>query len=265
MLDVSISMYIGIAIAGCALVLYVYGMMFPTKAGDYDEAHKIFAWCSAVAFANLLLQSNMLADMGNFLRWDGLEFKYIVWTVTTISVLPLSYVITSHGWHDFQHGHYCALLFTVSSLFMIFAGLSCSAARYSWFAYGVAALVMSFYYGFFKANWTVDPPDGRKNSFRRNMMLAFIALVYFFFAFNVAIFFFSNDMGLHVLVDNDLRDWLLWLGTNGLTVVGLLAAVFYQPAPGKLINQRYALVPTADGNHMAAVDASRSNTKPKNS
>jgi hypothetical protein len=40
MLDVSISVYIGNAIAGGALALYMIGLMFPSKLGD--ESHKIF-------------------------------------------------------------------------------------------------------------------------------------------------------------------------------------------------------------------------------
>lgn len=100
--------------------------------------------------------------------------------------------------------------------------------------------------------------DLRKNNFWRNIVLLGIALLYVFLGLQIAILFFSNEM-LHILGDNDVRDWLYWVGTSGFAVLGLLIGLTYMPAPLSLVNPVYALVPTsAASEHLSAVDSSLS-------
>lgn len=149
--DVSVSMYIGAAIAGVSLVIYLAGMLYPSKVGNADEANKIFAWAALAAFANLVLQTNLLADMGQYLRWDGLEFNYERWIINSICMLFLGLAATCYGWHDLIHGYWAVFSGVLCAVAMIFAGMTSNEARWVWFIYGLTAGFVSFYFGFFKA------------------------------------------------------------------------------------------------------------------
>jgi hypothetical protein len=256
--NIEIADWLGIGIASIFFLIYAGISLYPHIL-SHDEVYKLGLWSAAIAFANAILQSAFLKDIGLVLRWDGKEFNWLRWVIITLTITLSHAIATCHGWHDFVEGHAAIAAALLSGLCFLFAGLSSHEPRWLWFTFGLLAYVISAVIILARADY--DPLRGK---LKRAMLFIYLLLTTVFYTLNIIVLFFSPEL-LNIIKNITVRDWVYWAGTNGLVIAPLLAVLFYQPVPESKINNAYATVPNASNSNgnMAAVDASLMQTKNK--